>query len=837
MKKTTIIIILLCALVVSTTAKERTTAEKKQLAAQALTQISKGTNLTRSIASADELTELRTLSACTLVGYADGAFAVVSNDDAQTAVVGVATTATKGDNPNFEWWLQAINEVLADEASKGIGNRRAPGPDIKKYPPSVAPLVSSHWGQGDPYYRQCPTHPQDVFCATGCVATAMAQILYSHRQPTHGFGIRTIYYPYRDETGQAVTADFSGTTYDWDNMIDSYNTGEFTDEQANAVATLMLHCAVAADMQFGGYNHGGSGTTQSVAAEGLRYYFGFENARPLMRSNYSDEDWMDMVYGELSQGNAILYGGQNLYGNGGHAFVIHGYREDGFVYVNWGWNGDAEGYFDIDKLNPNNYRFSESQDMVIGISGPKADLQSFDIQLSTAGELSSKLSNDALQVCGTLKLSGQINSTDLKTIRVLAGRDQEGSATEGNLSVLDLSEAEIVDGGEPYLTENGKQFTTTAGELPYKAFYDCRKLTVVKLPKNIRTVANGAFGGCYLLQEVEWASTDNSNYVVEGPAVYSTDRTQLITVLPTAMGTFSVPLGVTSINALAFAGCVGLSKVDLPASVVEIGGEAFRNCFSLIEIRLHSKVQPALAGYDTFEGVRKDLCKLMIPSSATMSDYTNKVQWRDFANNILMYGTTLTATNLDKDYGEENPRLGYKLKGDNVDGTPQLTTTATVYSLPGDYPIYISAGTVDAPDVEFVDGVLTIYPAVLTVKAVDVTRRPEEVEQPYQLQFTGFVNGEDEHILQELPTVTTEAVNGSPEGTYTLRVSGGQSDRYEFKYRTGILTIDANAPSGIAEIQSDVQQSPIYTLDGRRIKRATQKGIYVTQGKKIVISK
>lgn len=837
MKKILFITTLLCGLTLSSAGKVRTTAEKKQLAAQALTGVRDGVAMARGTTTADELKELRTLSACTLVGYEGGAFAVVSNDDTQTAVLGVATTATKGDNPGFEWWLQAMNEVLADEAAKGSSARRAPGPDVKKYPPAVAPLVSSHWGQGDPYYRLCPTHPQDVFCATGCVATAMAQILYSHRQPSHGFGVRTIYYPYHDTTGEAITADFSGTTYDWDNMIDSYNTGEFTSEQANAVATLMLHCAVAADMQFGGYNHGGSGTTQSVAAEGLRYYFGFENARALMRSNYSDEDWMDMVYGELSQGNAILYGGQNLYGNGGHAFVIHGYREDGFVYVNWGWNGDAEGYYDIDKLNPNNYRFSESQDMIIGISGQKTDLQQFDLQLSAAGSLPSLLSADALQVCGTLKVTGPINSTDLKALRALAGRDSGGNTTEGNLSVLDLSEAEIVAGGEPYLTENGQAYTTVEGELPYKAFYDCRKLTAVKLPKNIRTVANGALGGCYLLQEVEWIPSADCNFIVEGPAIYTTDKTRLIAVVPTAMGTFTVPPTVTEISALAFAGCVGLSKVDIPASIAQIGGEAFRNCFSLNEIRLHGKVQPVLTGFDTFEGIRTDLCKLMIPSSATRSDYTNKAQWRDFGNNIAMYGTTLTANNLDKDYGDENPRLGYKLSGDNVDGTPLLTTTATVFSLPGDYPIHIEAGTVTSPDVEFVDGILTIYPAILTVKAVDTTRRPNEVELPYQLQFTGFVNGEDENILQQLPTVTTEAVNGSAEGTYTLKVSGGRSDRYEFKYRTGVLTIDANAPSGIAEVNADSQHPPVYRLDGRRAGNTRQKGVYVSDGKKMVITK
>lgn len=807
--------------------------EKKALAAEALSK--SGVAMARGRDGVViGLKELRSLSGCSLVGYEDGAFAVVSNDEAQTAVLGVSLTPTKGDNPGFEWWLSAVNDVIDTETAKGLV-RKAPGPDLKKYPPSVEPLVTSHWGQGDPFYRLCPPHPQDVFCATGCVATAMAQIMYSHRQPSHGFGTHTVYYPYKDVNGEVITVNFSEASYDWDNMIDDYANTEFTEVQAQAVATLMLHCAVAADMQFGGYNHEGSGTTQSVAAEGLKYYFGFENARHLSRSDYSDDDWMDIVYGELSHGNAILYGGQNLYGNGGHAFVIHGYREDGFVYVNWGWNGDAEGYFDIEKLNPNGYHFSLRQDMIVGISGQKTDLQRFDISLSAAGNLSAQLADDALEVCGTLKVTGPLNSTDLKALRALAGRDAEGNVTEGNLAVLDLSEAEIVAGGEPYLIENGQQYVTTDAELPYKAFYDCRKLITIKLPKNIRSVGYGAFGGCYLLQEVEWGQADDLTFVRDGSALYSPDKTQLLAVLPTATGTFDVPEGITSISALAFAGCVGLNKVSLPASIVEIGAEAFRNCFSLTEIRLHGKVQPTLLGYNTFDGVRMDICRLLIPSSAVKSDYTNKAQWRDFEDNIVQYGTTLTAKNNDKDYGDENPRLGYLLVGDDVEGEPELMTTATVFSLPGDYPIYISPGTVSAPDVEYVDGWLTVYPAVLTVKVVDAVRRPDEVSLPYTLEFSGFVNGEDASILQELPVVTTDAVDGSAEGTYALRVSGGQSDRYEFKYRTGTLTIDANAPTSVTEVKNDGEAGEVYRLDGRRGGRILQKGIYVSKGKKIVI--
>ena len=825
------LILLFCSLAIM--AEERTTEQKLAIAEKALgihlPQLPSGRKLPQSA-----LKELRRLQSCSIVGYDGGAFVVIPDDAGEPSVVGISLNATQGDNPGFEWWLKAIDDALS--APPDVMFRKAPiPPDPKRFPARVDPMLTTAWGQGDPFYRLCPLHPDDGHCATGCVATAMAQVLNYHKLPVRGFGMNTVYYPYGDTNGEAVSANFSETFYEWDKMLDKYDDGNFSDEEANAVATLMVHCGVAANMQYGGYNHGGSASTSTAAADGLRKYFGYENAQSLSRADFSDEEWMDMVFTELSEGNPLVYGGQNTGGNGGHSFVITGYDEDGLVYVNWGWLGDAEGYYDISKLNPKGYHFSVRQDMIVGVSGKQAELQSFEVALNEPGELASLMPQNADSVCGALKVKGQINSTDLKFIRSLAGRGVYGEAKVGYLKDLDLSEAVFVAGGEPYLKEGDKEYTTSEGTLPPKAFYDCRTLATLKLPSNIRSFGDGALGECYVLQSVEWEEPADKDYVRLGDMILTADETELIAVLTTAMGRCTLPGSIHSIHELALAGCVGLNALDIPSGVAEIGGEALRNCMSLMEIRIHGKQQPVLTGYNVFAGVRTDVCKLYIPSG-TKLQYTNKAQWKDFGKNIIEYGTTIRANNLDRDYGEENPRLGYRIEGTSVSGKPELWTDATVFSLPGDYTIYIAPGTIEGEDVEFVNGTLTIYPAILTAKAADCARRQGEDNPEFTIIYDGFVNGEDASILQVQPTATTTATKDSPEGQYPIKVSGGSSDRYEFHYVAGTLTISNNLPGGITDVTASASaQGLLRTLDGRVASDALRKGIYVRGGRKIVV--
>lgn len=218
-------------------------------------------------------------------------------------------------------------------------------------------MVTALWGQGggsDPANIKCP-QVDGQYCFTGCVATAMAQVMYYHKYPEHGIGSHSYSW---NET--VLSANFGQTTYQWEQMIDAYgdysidgNTSHmqyasYTGSQANALATLMYHCGVGVEME---YTTSGSGALPTNEVKALRDYFGYDKGLSLeFRSYYKDKDWENMVYGELAAGRPILYSGYHYYPEGGvpsgHAFVCDGYK-DGFYHINWGWNGMANGYFAI----------------------------------------------------------------------------------------------------------------------------------------------------------------------------------------------------------------------------------------------------------------------------------------------------------------------------------------------------------------------------------------------------------------------------------------------------------------------------------------------------------
>ena len=268
--------------------------------------------------------------------------------------------------PAFHWWMNAMKKVLEN----GDAEVRASKPDPTKYPPSVGPLLTSTWGQKPPYNYMCPLVeptpwegylPGQQHCLAGCVAVAMGQLMRYHRWPIHGEGEHSIQYQGTID----LTVNFGEATYDWDNMLDDYST-DYTETEGRAVAQLLYHCAVSTDMVF---NKSWSFSTNFTAAKALATYFGYDPSTmsTCMRYFYTRNQWMEMVYEELSQGRPIFYEAIDIEGNNAHSFVIDGYDEQGLVHVNWGWYGHENGYYDISLLNPQSYQFDDYQDMTIGI--------------------------------------------------------------------------------------------------------------------------------------------------------------------------------------------------------------------------------------------------------------------------------------------------------------------------------------------------------------------------------------------------------------------------------------------------------------------------------------
>lgn len=361
--KATIILALLLA-TISSSATKRTAAEKRMLAEQYI-----GTHSTRTTSI-----NLRTIvenEMLTMIGSEDNGFVIVSNDDAFPPVIGYSQEAFSSDMPpGLNWYLGAAEESMRVILAGNARYKTVTPPS--GFPESVDPFVTSTWDQGNPYNKFCPggNGTSSRLYPTGCVATALAQIMYYHKYPEVGIGDHQYSFKPQSGVGRILSANFGETHYDWANMLDNYSKG-YTDEQANAVATLMLHCGVAVEM---GYTASGSGSYGQEACLGIKKFFGYnKNARLYTRDYYTAELWMQMIYKELNLKRPIYYNGVST-GSGGHAFVIDGYDKEGFVHVNWGWGGKSDGFFDIALLNPSGSSFSVDQGMIIGICKPDIDI-------------------------------------------------------------------------------------------------------------------------------------------------------------------------------------------------------------------------------------------------------------------------------------------------------------------------------------------------------------------------------------------------------------------------------------------------------------------------------
>ena len=201
--------------------------------------------------------------------------------------------------------------------------------------PVVGPLVQLKWDQGYPYNMYAPGG-----CPTGCVATAMAQLMKYWEWPVKGTGEHSYMAPVY---GQQY-ANFGETSYEWDNMVENYSLGSPTQEQKEAVATLMYHCGVSVNMT---YEPDGSGAFSVDVPSAINTYFSYSNqATHINKVGHTYDEWIALLKSNIDQQIPLYYSGQSP--EGGHAFVCDGYDNDDLFYFNWGWGGAANGFFLID---------------------------------------------------------------------------------------------------------------------------------------------------------------------------------------------------------------------------------------------------------------------------------------------------------------------------------------------------------------------------------------------------------------------------------------------------------------------------------------------------------
>ena len=126
------------------------------------------------------------------------------------------------------------------------------------------------------------------------------------------------------------------------------------------------------------------------------------------------------------------------------------------------------------------------------------------LKLTEAGTLPNKIGIGEKILVTNLKIIGEINGTDLRFIREMAGSDVKGNSTSGNLSVLDLSEAKFVAGGDYYYKDYEDGCYTSNDIIGKYAFRDCKSLTSVIIPSSVTRIGEHAFWGCSSLASVNW---------------------------------------------------------------------------------------------------------------------------------------------------------------------------------------------------------------------------------------------------------------------------------------------------------------------------------------------
>ena len=316
-------------------------------------------------------------------------FVIVAGDDNVSPILGYSHEGGfDPDNipPNAKMWLDGDKNEIRYVIKQNIAATAQIQKEWEDYyngvskktqkAGSVLPLLTTEWNQSPYYNDSCPG--SSTKAVTGCVATAMAQIMKYWNYPTTGTG----FHSYNHSTYGTLSANFGSTTYQWASMPKKLSSAS-TSAQRAAVATLMYHCGVSVDMGYGTSSSGAyvisARSPKTHCSEyAFKNYFGYKKSlKGLQRDNYTQSQWIDTLKKELDAEipRPILYAGFGT--AGGHAFVCDGYDENNKFHFNWGWGGLSDGYFTVNALNPSalgtgggSGGFNSDQQIIVGLEPP-----------------------------------------------------------------------------------------------------------------------------------------------------------------------------------------------------------------------------------------------------------------------------------------------------------------------------------------------------------------------------------------------------------------------------------------------------------------------------------
>lgn len=404
-------------------------------------------------------------------------FVIVAADDAASPIIGYSTEDNfkmPEPNSNIGNWLAKRQKEIDHLIDNHIQANAAISQLWKQYienntttfkrsatSTTVAPLLTTKWNQSPFYNALCPGGS-----VTGCVATAMAQIIKYWNYPLHGVGTHS----YCDCTSEGypndygvLSADFGNATYNYANMPNSLI-------GPNAeIAKLMYHCGVSVEM-----NYDPSGSSAMVinydspvsAQNSYATYFGYDpyEMSGTYRSFYTDAQWHAKLKFDLEVGRPIQYVGFGS--QGGHTWVCDGYDENNFYHMNWGWGGSSNGFYSIDALNPSGMDFNDGQEALTGIipaptvmtdAGIFGVTPSNNICVSNVGSPVIKIRNYGFSNLTSCDVNYKIDNQNYQTI------NWTGNIVSGQSADVVLSNANFTSGSHTILCNTSNPNGTSDG--------------------------------------------------------------------------------------------------------------------------------------------------------------------------------------------------------------------------------------------------------------------------------------------------------------------------------------------------------------------------------------
>ncbi len=519
-------------------------------------------------------------------------FVIVSGDDETEPILGYCDEGEfdyEQMPPNMKEWLDDYAQQIAAIQS----GRGTVVTDAVPTHPKVDQLMKSKWSQGNPYNLTCPEYFTLGRSVTGCVATAMAQLLYYNREKS--VSETTAAMPAYDTwTSHATYGRLhvegipEGSPIDWENMKDEY--GSANEKQKKAVADLMHYCGVAVKMD---YTNASSGAQSWDAYQAFGKYFGYGSSVKFYdyTSVTSDTEWDRIIYNEIAAGRPIYISGSNS--GGGHAFCADGYDGDRKYHINWGWGGTSDGYYLLTQLTPGKQGIGGSDD---GYTAYRQIIVG--LEPENFGEKAMSFSDVT------------VKNLCLKNFDA----DGDGKVTYAEAAAVES--LGTVFQGKAIKTFKELYYFTGVGALPDDAFSGCGQLTTLRLPKNIQTLGARVFKNCRSLTELEIPSHIKSI----GAEAFSGCS---------SLATLSMPDELAVINDGTFAG-TALTTVSLPITVAEIGQQAFANCSKLTRVDVKT-FQPASLkiAANTFEGTNLQKATLQC-MQGTKAYFSTADVWKDF---------------------------------------------------------------------------------------------------------------------------------------------------------------------------------------------------------------